>query len=555
MMRSPAGATKRRTQPPGQQATIRVACLLVPDLPLAARLRAEPDLEGSPLVVAAGDGPRAEIVSVSAAAARAGVLAGQSCAQARTRCAGLVLRIRSPELERTAHGALRDAALSFSPRTEAVPPGTGVYGAEGACFLDASGTGALFRSEAGFAAALAARAAALGLPARVSIAGSRSVALLAARVPGEPGDVRVLPAGREAGWLAPLAIEILDPSRLLAEALRRFGIGSLGQLARLPARSLSTRLGPEAIRLARLARGEGDPMPIAVTQEDGIEEALDLEEPLDRLEPLAFVLRRLLGRLGSRLEARGLAGAELRLGLGLAGGGREARRIGLAAPTSDPKTLLRLICLSLEAHPPYAAIESVRVMTRGVPVRADQLDLFRPAGPAPAVLGRTLAEIETLCGEGSVGVPVLPDVHRAGAFTLAPFFAGSASGSSSRSSSRASSRASSGTSSGDSPGDPSEASSGALASLPAASTQALRALRPPVPAQVRERRGMPQWLHSAVASGEILDCSGPWRTTGGWWSSERFAHDHFDVRTRGGAVSRLRYDRILRAWHVDGVYD
>ncbi len=503
---------------------MRVACLRVPDLPLVARLRAEPELAGAALAVAAGTGPRAEIVSVSAAAARSGVRAGQSVARALTLCARLSLRTCTPALEGTAREALRDAALAFSPRTEAAPPGTGVHAAEAACFLDASGMGSLFRSEAGFATALAARAAALGLPALVAVAGSRAVALLAARVPGEPGEVRVLAPGREAAWLAPLAIDLLAPPDALAGALTRFGIRRLGELARIPTKALATRLGPEALRLARIARGESDGVPIEVTEETGLEEAFEFEAPLERLEPLAFALRGLLGRLTARLEARGLACSDLTLGLGLADGGQEARRVGLAAPTLDPKTLLRLVCLALEAHPPHAAVSGLRVATSGTAVRADQLDLFRPAGPAPALLGHTLAELEALCGAGRVGSPVLPDSHRADAFALEPFAL-------------------------------TRAPAPAPQTLPPGPVQALRALRPPVMAQVRTARGMPQWLHSAVANGSILGCAGPWRSTGSWWSSERFAHDHFDVRTSDGIVSRLRHDRILRTWHVDGVYD
>ena len=503
---------------------MRVACLRVPDLPLVARLRAEPELVGAALAVTDGAGPRAEIVSVSAAAAREGIRAGQSVAQARSLCAGLALRACSPALERTAREALRDAALSFSPRSEAAPPGTGIHAAEAACFLDASGMGSLFRSEAGFATALAARAAALGLPAFVAVASSRAVALLAARVPGEPGEVRVLAPGREAAWLAPLAVDLAAPPDALAEALTRFGIHRLGELARLPAKALATRLGPEALQLAKLARGESDPIPIEKTAETSLEEALELEAPLEQLEPLAFALRGLLGRLASRLEMRGLACFELELGLDLADGGQEAIHVGLAAPTLDPKTLLRLACLALEAHPPRAAVEGIRVTASGAVVRADQLDLFRSAGPAPALLGRTLAELEALCGVGRVGAPVLPDAHRADVFALEPFTLNRA---------------------------PVLASETA----PAGPIQALRALRPPVTAQVRVECGIPQWLHSAVANGSILGCAGPWRSTGSWWSSERFAHDHFDVRTSDGTVSRLRHDRIRHTWHVDGVYD
>jgi len=85
---------------------------------------------------------------------------------------------------------------------------------------------------------------------------------------------------------------------------------------------------------------------------------------------------------------------------------------------------------------------------------------------------------------------------------------------------------------------------------------ALRALRPPVTAAVRVEKGRPEAVRSAVANGQVMRFSGPWRTTGGWWTpEERFAYDCFDVQTSDGTVSRLRFDRVQRIWQIDAVYD
>ena len=84
----------------------------------------------------------------------------------------------------------------------------------------------------------------------------------------------------------------------------------------------------------------------------------------------------------------------------------------------------------------------------------------------------------------------------------------------------------------------------------------LRNVRPPIPARVRMRAGRPCAVESALCSGAILHCAGPWRTTGSWWSpQERFAFDHFDVATDAGLLLRLRYDHLGRSWQIDAVYD
>src|SRR5438445_11777341 len=110
--------------------TQRVACLHVPDLPLVAALRAEPQLCGEPLaVVQAGLGGRAHVLGATGAAE--GVEAGQTLAEARAICPRLLSREASPERERAAAQAAREAASAISPRVEEAGPGL--------VYLDVSG--------------------------------------------------------------------------------------------------------------------------------------------------------------------------------------------------------------------------------------------------------------------------------------------------------------------------------------------------------------------------------------------------------------------------------
>ena len=497
---------------------MRVACLRVADLLRVAELRAHPELAGRPLAIAAGSGPRAELVAVSPEAARQGVRTGNSAVHGRAACAALAVRIASPALERVAGGA-----LSASPRAWPVPRAAGPWTAEAAVLLDASGIASLFRSEAGFAGALCERARRLGLPAVAAVASSREIAQIASRTLRQPGETLVIASGAEAAFLAPLPFDLLDPDDELAAGLLRFGVRRLGELAALPRRSLATRLGPGALALADLAEGRGSPVALPEPASPRAEEAVDLEHPVDRLEPLAFVLRGLLSRLAARLEVRGLACADLDLSLDLEGGARDVRRVGVASPTGDVRVLLRLAVLALEAQPPAAPIEAVCVGSEGRPVRSDQLDLFRPAGPAPAALGRTLAELEALCGDGRVGAAFPADDHRPDAFELRPFAPRAR--------------------------EPAR-------ELSVAPALALRLLRPPLGARVRSTAGRPVWVASPVANGHVVAAAGPWRTSGGWWSPERrFAIVHYDVQTSDGTLVRLRHDALRGAWSVDAVYD
>jgi len=505
----------------------RIACLLIPDLPLRAEIRAQPELASAPLAVASGAGARADVIAASPAARAAGVQIAHSIAQARVACPELRVRIASPALEQAARAALLDTALSVSPRAEIAPRTPGLFFAEGKVFLDASGIQGLFHSERGFASALLARAEAQGLPGLVAIASSRSVALLAARhrMSGGP-PLHCLAPEEERDFLAPLALDLFDPDDRLAQALTRLGIHTVRDLLRLPRRGLAQRLGPGVLALLARARGEEANPALPEPTSTRIEEAIDLESPIDHLEPLGFVLRGLISRFCERLALRGLACDSLDLRLGLEGGGQDARRIGFAAPTLDPRVLFRLTTLALAEHSPHAPIEYVALGSEGVPSQTDQLDLFLPRGPDPAALGRTLSELESLCGEGQVGAPQVLDHHDPLGFGLGPF------------------------------APPNRESLQLPARMPPPALPALRALRPPLRAEVRVHGGKPAFIRSAVTRGDVIKVAGPWRTTGYWWSEEeRFALDHFDIQVSDGSVVRLGFDWLKRSWQIDGIYD
>ena len=387
----------------------RIACLLVPDLPLRAELRAHPELQGEPLVIVSGPDPRADVIAVSPSARREGIHRGASLAQARSICPTLRARVASPALERAARDTLLDIALSLSPRAALEPRSAGFFASEGCVFLDANGVGSLFHSETGFASALAERARRQGLPGVVSLASARTVALLVARsLAPQPDALCVLDPARERAFLDPLPLDLLDPDDRVAQALTRFGVRTVRDLLRLPRRALAQRLGPEILELIDRARGTAPESPLPEPAITRLEEAMDLEAPIDCLEPLGFVMRGLISRLTERLALRGLSCGALELGLRTENGGRDVRRVGLSAPTLDPRVLLRLVGLALERQPPAAPVESVSLQTEGVPTRTDQLDLFAPRGPDPAALDRTLSELEMLCGEGRVGAPRCP---------------------------------------------------------------------------------------------------------------------------------------------------
>src|SRR5207253_1076197 len=184
---------------------------------------------------------------------------------------------------------------------------------------------------------------------------------------------------------------------------QRFGITSIGDLARLPENEIASRLGEIGRDLHFAARGI-DPRPLiprALPPE--FREGMDLEWPLVALEPFLFVANAALDRLSKRMEMQGFACRRIELTMKLEPDGHHARAIELPAPTRDVKTMLTLIRLDLEKTPPGAAVAGFTIVAHPDRPRRAQLSLFGPAAVSPERLATAIAKLVSMLGEGRVG--------------------------------------------------------------------------------------------------------------------------------------------------------
>jgi protein ImuB len=541
------------------------ACIFVPDFPVEALLRAEPELRSQALAVLEGKAPMQKIFAVNENARRAGVDQGMSKLQIEA-CTGLVLRARSLSQEAAAHAALLDCAQSFSPRVEDAGCDTVV--------LDLAGLQPLFGPLPKIARALSRRASSLGLETNVAVAGNPDTAVLAAR--GFSG-VTVIPKGKEAEQLGSLPVEVLlehsdQESGQLLETFSRWGIRKLRDLAALPDIALSERLGQAGIYLQKLARGVTSRTLVPIEPPLIFEEMIELEYPLVLLEPLAFLLGRLLEQLCARLGARALATQELRLCLELANGWQVEdpftntnngemgvlarptqarlfqRTLRLPVPLLDARTFLKLLQLDLKAHPPGAPIVKIQLAAESVRPRAVQNGLFLPPSPEPEKLELTLARIAGIVGEDKVGSFELLDTHRPMEFRMQRFAPEEPQG--------LKPVFKSVVNAGLKPCSTQDQNIGAHDDL----VTALRIFRPPIDVVVAMRDGKPASITSKnkEMQGEILWAAGPWRSSGDWWEQEGWARDEWDIAVRGEgsiALYRMVRDRLGGRWFVEGTYD
>ena len=496
------------------------AALSVANFSVASLTRGEADRPATAAIE--GEPPNQFVCSADEAAREGGVRLGMPLAEATARFAyttgGDELRIleRDPAAEARAQRDLLRVAETATPRYEDSAPGL--------VTLDFAGLHEPHLS----ARKLFSAAEQLGLTPQLGVSRNRFVALCAART--QPGLTHIYP-GEEAGFLSVQGLDVLPIETAEIETLARWGVRTVGELARFDENDLTARFGERGARLARLARGEEASVLEAYTAPPELEERQEFDWEVGELEPLAFALSGMLERLCLKLQSHNLAAARVETKLELVSGRLFARKIELPYPLTDPRTLLKLVRLDLNAHPPGDAIVAARVAAAPTDRRRVQFSLFAPATPSPEKLAVTLARLSGLVGAERVGAPVAPDTHKPGAAAVALF---------------APPR-------GDK-GQIRDRGQGIRDTVVSREESVFRVFRPPWPAKVETEAREPAHLESLDVAGTVESRTGPWRVSGEWWSPDGWQYEEWDVVVEG-RMYRACLDRQSGEWFVTGAYD
>ncbi|MEV7541076.1 hypothetical protein [Streptomyces sp. NPDC089915] len=279
-----------------------------------------------------------------------------------------VLHVRcAPALSGEGYREVLELLREFSPLVQALPPRAALVQVRGARRYFGAGADRI-------AEVVRLRAVArLGTDVRIGVAGTWAVAAMAsARIPG-PGGVLAVPGDRVAGFLAPLPVEDLHGlGSRQAEALRGYGLHTVGALTRVPPGVLERILGKRAGRLVAERAHGIDPRP--VTPRDLPSSAAvrtgfarqELDGPHARAALLALVVR-----LGAQLRGRRQAARSLCLTLQFAGGTRWERSRRLTEPSAHDEDLRTLAYRLMDA----AGLQRARLT--GMVLRAEDLTAAR----------------------------------------------------------------------------------------------------------------------------------------------------------------------------------
>jgi protein ImuB len=380
-----------------------IVCVLIPRFELAVAAGGRESLASGPVALAPEAGREQFIGEVSAAAETYGVRAGLRLGEALARCPTLRLVAPDPAGVADEWDRLLAALEGIGAAVESGRPGL--------AWFDARGLRNLYDGTVEGVIAAARRA--LGTSVRLGAAPSRFAALAAAsRARARRAEVAPAGPGLLAAYLAPLPVDLLDTrpqTAALPDVLERFGIRTLGELAKLPRPALADRFGAAGPLARDLARGHDSPLRPRRPAEC-LEERLDLPESASG-QQLERALGLLIDRLLARRERRGRSLRAAVLAAKLVEGGTWRARVTFREALADPRRMRLVLTPRLAELPAPADVLRLRAEGFGPPAGDQRSLLSEPAAVRAARLREAVRQARAAAGPDAALriLPVDPD--------------------------------------------------------------------------------------------------------------------------------------------------
>lgn len=325
-------------------------------------------------------------------------------------------------------------------------------------------------------------------------------------------------------FLVDIDVEALRMDDLVA-TFRWLGVGTLGDLARLPRAAILSRFGTAGADAHRLASGEDRaPSPRDIPRDLAVE--MRFEEPLVLIEQVGFAARSLAHRLMVELADRGAAPHRVEISAGAADGS-ERHRVWRSNDPFNESALTERTWWQLRAWVEAAGIPGGVVWMRIAPAdisgEGRELSLFENAA-AQIEAERAVARVQALVGPDAV----LQAVPRGGrtASQRVLWRRWGEDGSAER-----------------------RDTAPWRGATPIPSPALV--LRDQRPVEIEWEGGMPVRVRLRSRWETVLSWAGPWRQTGRWWAGEPASNRYQVVTSVGALLCDVREGKS----YLVGVYD
>lgn len=232
---------------------VRLACVNVPRVDLQILALADSDLKALPTAVVTEAKPLGRILEVNRAGRAEGVLPGMRYAAALHICPQLRAGTVSREEREALRKRLIDVLSRFSPDVEPSQRDAMLF------WLDASGLGRLYASDAAWAADVERELDGIGLFVSIAVGFTRFGTCTAARVKRAITLFDTPRDERTAALRAPIGVLPIEPDALMR--LHHLGVYTVRDFVRFEPGALRRRFGPEVEELRRFA-ADGAELPV-----------------------------------------------------------------------------------------------------------------------------------------------------------------------------------------------------------------------------------------------------------------------------------------------------
>lgn len=360
-----------------------------------------PDLRGKPFAVGGQPDQRGVVSSCSYAARQFGVRSAMPMSRALTVCPELIVVSGSHRLYGQVSKQVMERLHDLTPLVEQISIDE--------AFLDISDLGGdVTRIARGLQARVRDE---LDLPSSIGVASNKLVAKIANEVGKKGGRsgqppfaLTVVPAGKEAEFLAPLPAEMLwGVGPKTSARLAELGIHTIGDIARWPVDELVGLFGEHGREMAKHARGQ-DQRPVITEREiKSISQEVTFARDTREDASIEKTLRKLSAQVGRRLRNKGLAGTTVKLKIRWPDFTTLTRQVTLPNRTdNDVEIIDAALKLLRKVRKPEQAVRLIGVGVSGLGQPVRQLELWEHGTEKARRLQTVMDELREKYGEAVI---------------------------------------------------------------------------------------------------------------------------------------------------------
>jgi len=316
---------------------MRVACILVHNLPVQVAIASDPGLCGQPVVLGGLPFEGKTVYDASPEAVAYGIKPGMELHEAYAFCPEARFLPADDKSYDSAFEKVTTILERFSPLVDVE--------CLGCAYIDISGVQNEDKLSKEILADISAECQLSGC---LAVSGGKFFSRIAAVTSGTEVPV-IVPRGKEKDFVAPFSVQFLPCTGETKERLNRLCVRFIGQLTEYSRESLAAQFGADGVEMHRLACGIDRSPLVPRAKSEVVADSVEFDSPATSLIEILQTSETMLGKLLEMVNAQGKMCRDVLIRLSFTSGTSEERRLPLKEPTNSSAVILGRLQTWLEA--------------------------------------------------------------------------------------------------------------------------------------------------------------------------------------------------------------